>query len=178
MLHFKIMSYDSDEDWVGLIDLVSMRERGDIERAFIRRLNAIGMEEPFADELSAKLLEEIDRSRRVGEYTVETPLGRGCITCLSAEVKFGLMVIEMAKRGSPVIARVGTVGWNIIEWLSRNGDFTLVLTDNECDRSLMEVLTMMNSGLADLEYQGELYSDCDISDCMAALDGFLYRDIG
>lgn len=177
MLHYKIMSYDSDEDWVGLIDLVSMREVGDIERAFIRRLNSIGAGEPFTDELSAKLLKEIDSSRRVGEYTVETPLGRGCVTCLATGVKFGLMVIEMAKQGSPVIAKVGTVGWNIIEWLSRNGDFTLVLTDNECDRSLMEVLTMMNSGLADLEYRGRLYTDHNISDCMTALDEFLYRDI-
>lgn len=178
MLHYRIMSYDSDADWVQLVDLISLRDDGCVEREFIRRLNSLGMEEPFADELSAKLMEDIADSRRAEGYAVETPGGKGCITCLPAEVKFGLMVIEMAKQGSPVIVRVGSVGWNIIEWLSRNGDFTLVLTDNECDRSLMEILTMVSSGLADLEYQGQTYTDHSISECMTALDKFLYRDVG
>ena len=177
MLHYKIMSYDSDEEWAQLIELMSLRDAGSIEREFVRRLNSLTQEEPFADELSAKLLEEVDHSRRVGEYAVETPLGKGCITCLATGVKFGLMVIETAKRGRPVITRVGTVGGNVLEWLSKNGDFTLVLTDNECDRSLRRVLMMVTEGFADLEYRGRIYLPSNMRKCMEDLKELLSRDM-
>lgn len=173
MLHYKIMSYSSDSDWGKLVELISLRDDNDIERAFIRRLNSIDADEPFADKLSEELLSELDHSRRVGEYAVETPLGKGCITCLAARIKFGLMVIEMAKQGSAVITKAGAADADVLEWLSRKGDFTLVLTDNECGGSLRSVMSLINNGQADIEYKGRTYSAYEIRECMEALGEFL-----
>ena len=169
MLHYKILSYGSDCDWEIMVDLISLRDAGEIEKQFIRRLNDYELDDPFNDELSARLLEELDGSRRVGEYAVLTPKGKGCITCLSTAVKFGLMVIETAKQGRPVITKPYASGIPVLEWLSRNGEYDLVLTDNECDRSLKEVLTLVNNGAADLQYMGLTYSSYGMKDCMAAI---------
>ena len=169
MLHYKILSYGSDYDWGLLVDLTSLREKNEIERQFVKRLNNDTMEEPYADALSAALMEEIDHSHRVGDYAVLTPRGKGCITCLSTSIKFGLMVIEMAKHGKAVITKPCAVNMNVLEWLSRNGEYTLVLTDNECDMTMREVLTLVNNGAADIEFEGLTYSAYGIRECMAAL---------
>ena len=169
MLHYKILSYYSDYDWSFLVGLVSLRDNAEIERQFVKRLNSLEQEDAYADELSAKLMKELDGSERTGEYAVLTPKGKGCITCLSDTVKFGLLVIDNARQNRAVITRPMAVKGQVLDWLSRNGNYTLILTDNECDRSVKEVLTFVSNGAADLEYQGQVYSAYSIKECMAAL---------
>ena len=169
MLHYRILSYHSDYDWSFLVGLVSVRDSAEIERQFVRRLNSLELEEAYADELSAKLMKELDGSERTGEYAVVTPKGKGCITCLSDTVKFGLLVIDNARQNRAVITKPLAVKGTVLDWLSRNGNYTLILTDNECDRSIKEVLTLVSNGAADLEYNGQVYSAYSIKECMAAL---------
>lgn len=168
MLHYKILSYGSDYDWGLLVGLISLRDAAEIDRQFEKRLNSLDKDEPFADDMSARIMAELDNSRRTGEYAVITPKGKGCITCLSPSIKFGLMVIDSLKEGKPVITKAGAVKGTVLEWLSEKGDHTLVLTDNECG-SLREVLTLVGNGMADLEYQGQVYSAYSIKECMAAV---------
>ena len=168
MLHYRILSYGSDYDWGLLVGLISLRDENEIDRQFEKRLNSLEKEEPFADDMSARLMAEIDNSRRTGEYAVITPKGKGCITCLASSVKFGLMVLDSEKDGQPVITKAGAVNGRVLEWLSERGDHTLVLTDNECG-SLREVLSLVGNGMADLEYQGQVYSAYSIRECMEVL---------
>lgn len=168
MLHYRILSYGSDYDWGLLVGLISLRDAAEIDRQFEKRLNSLEKEEPFADDMSARLMAELDNSRRTGEYAVITPKGKGCITCLSTSIKFGLMVLDSHKDGQPVITRTGAVNGRVLEWLSEKGDFTLVLTDNECG-ALREVLALVGNGMADLEYHGQIYSAYDIKACMEAV---------
>ena len=178
MLHYKIMSYESDYDWGQLVDMTSLRDKNSIEREFVKRLNDNLNDEPFADELSAKLMAELDNSRRTGDYAVITPKGRGCITCLGTGIKFGLMVIDLAARGKSAITKPYAAGMDVLEWLSRHGEYTLVLTDNECDRSVKEVLTLVNNGAADLDYMGQTYSAYGLRDCMTALAPLIAKNEG
>ena len=169
MLHYKILSYGSDYDWEYMVGLISLRDRSEIEKQFVRRLSDMSSEEPFFDDVSAALMKEVDQAERTGEYAVNTPEGKGCITCLSDGVRFGLMVIDTAKHGEAVITNPDAVDYAVLEWLARAGDYTLVLTDNECGSSLKEVLALVNNGDADLEYQGQTYSAYSIRDCINVL---------
>lgn len=178
MLHYRILSYGSDYDWEYMVDLISLRDAGEIERQFVRRLSDMSSDDAFADDASAALMKDIDRAERTGEYAVITPKGKGCITCLSNAVRFGLMVIDAAKNGKPVITKPYAADIAVLEWLARAGEHTLVLTDNECDKSLKEVLTLVNNGEADLEYQGQTYSAYSIRDCIDALLPLIEKNEG
>ena len=176
MLHYKILSYDNDEDWELLIGLKNLRDREENEREFIRRLNEISPHEPYADELSEKLLADVDGSKRVGEYAVITPKGKGCITCLGSEIKFALNLIEQAKEGLAVIASPDTAGDEVLEWLSSHGDFTIVLVDKETDKRLKHTLSLVNRGIADLTIKGRPYSAYEMRECMAAAAEYIDRE--
>ncbi|WP_295154922.1 hypothetical protein [uncultured Ruminococcus sp.] len=178
MLHYRILSYGSDYDWGLLVDLISLRDRNEIERQFVRRLNENETGEPYADALSAALMKELDNSVRVGEYAVLTPRGKGCITCLSDDIRFGLLVIDMGMQGKAVITKPGAVSMKLLDWLSRHGEYTLVLTDNECDYSMREVLTLVSNGAADIEYGGEVFSAYSMNECLAALAPLFERNSG
>ena len=175
MLHYKILSYDNDEEWEQLIGLKNLRDREENEKEFVRRLNEISPHEPYADDLAVKLLADVDGSKRVGDYAVETPKGKGCITCLGHDVKFALNVIEQAKEGLSVIASPDTVSDEVLEWLSKHGDFTIVLVDKDTDKSLKHTLSLINRGIADLTLKGRLYTAYEMRECMAAAESFLNR---
>ena len=86
MLHYRILSYGSDYDWEYMVDLISLRDAGEIERQFVRRLSDMSRDDAFADDASAALMKDIDRAERTGEYAVITPKGKGCITCPTPQI--------------------------------------------------------------------------------------------
>lgn len=84
-------------------------------------------EEAFKDELSLKLMKEIDHAERTGDYEVVTPFGKSCITCLSTGGKLGLIFLYYRGIDRKIITDFSRAGTNVWEFLSKNTDITFYM---------------------------------------------------
>lgn len=99
MLHLKVLSYEEYDntqpedmyEWyfehkkkektdTGFENAEFLCDTVTVERRFIEILNTDS--EAFRDEMSVRILKELDNSYRENDYGVVTPMGKSCITCL------------------------------------------------------------------------------------------------
>jgi hypothetical protein len=117
--------------------VVKLTEHSAIESEFLKILQS--HKNAFWDELSIKILKEVDESERVGDYGVKTWLGNSCITCLATGIKLAL-IIFFYKENFPnvrVITRTYCAGENIWKFMSDNSDVELYLNEKNIENLIM-----------------------------------------
>ena len=76
----------------------------------------------FKDEMSIKMMKEIDNAVRVGAYGVRTPIGKSCITCLSSGCKLGLLLWYYKDIDIPILTNLSRAGNNVWQFIAENFD--------------------------------------------------------
>lgn len=86
-------------------------------------------EDAFKDDMSFKIMKDIDNAVRYGEYGIETPNGRSCITCLSTGCKFALILWDYSYNNIevPIITDLWRCGENVWEFISHNFDISFYM---------------------------------------------------
>lgn len=148
MLHIKVLSYEEydnttldnlDEKYfklkkkektcTGFEDAEFLCDTHTVERRFIEILNTDF--DAFRDEISCRLLKELDNSYRDNDYGIVTPMGKSCITCLSSEIKLALLIQYFSNRGTDIFVRFKIACKNIWIWLAKNADMTLYMREKD-----------------------------------------------
>ena len=79
----------------------------------------------FKDEMSIKMMKEIDNAVRVGAYGVRTPIGKSCITCLSSGCKLGLLLWYYKDNDIAILTHLSRAGNNVWRFIAENFDVSL-----------------------------------------------------
>lgn len=120
-----VISID-DKQKIEMMDHALLLDCSDeIERRFYHIVE--WEEEAFWDELSLKLMREIDGAERTGEYGVVTPIGKSCVTCLSTGGKLGLIFLHYRGTDVKIITDFSRAGYNVWEFLSENAEITFYM---------------------------------------------------
>lgn len=94
----------------------------------------------FKDEMSLKIMQEIDNAVRVGAYGVKTPIGKSCITCLSSGCKLGLLLNYYKNEDIPIFTSLSRAGDNVWQFIAENFDISFYTTDYDfyrlCDSNI------------------------------------------
>lgn len=88
----------------------------------------------FKDEMSIKMMKEIDNAVRVGAYGVRTPFGKSCITCLSSGCKFGLLLWYYKDIDTPILSHLSRAGNNVWRFIAENFDVSFYAVSGELYR--------------------------------------------
>lgn len=83
----------------------------------------------FKDEVSVKMMQEIDNAVRVGAYGVKTHIGKSCITCLSSGCKLGLLLNYYKNEDIPILTSLSRAGDNVWQFIEENFDVSFYTTD-------------------------------------------------
>lgn len=183
MLHIKVLSYEEydnttldnlDEKYfklkkkektcTGFEDAEFLCDTHTVERRFIEILNTDF--DAFRDEISCRLLKELDNSYRDNDYGIVTPMGKSCITCLSSEIKLALLIQYFSNRGTDIFVRFKIACKNIWIWLAKNADMTLYMREKDyrdvddirlfCYFLIGNNETEKTDELIDVEYHGNI----------------------
>lgn len=94
----------------------------------------------FKDEMSIKMMNEIDNAVRVGAYGVRTPIGKSCITCLSSGCKLGLLLWYYKDIDIPILTNLSRAGDNVWQFIAENFDVNFYTVAGDfhrlCDMSV------------------------------------------
>lgn len=153
---------DLDRSPIYLIDTYS------VEKEFLHVLN--WDKEAFRDELSLRLMKEIDTAERVGDYGVVTHIGESCISCLSTGCKLGLLVIyhQMKYPDAILLTEMHAAGDNVWRWLAQNTDATLYVYWDDYDW-----LFVLIDGIV-TEIDGVQYTKENVRELLQLIDNHKY----
>ena len=90
----------------------------------------------FWDEMSLKLLKEIDGAVREESYGVETPIGKSCITCLSTGCKLGLVLWYYKNKDLRILTSFYRAGGNVWRFIAENFDISIFVLKSELESVL------------------------------------------
>ena len=119
-----------------MINIITVESNAEFIRKFDRRLFLNSKEAvedefrkivewkstAFKDEMSIKMMNEIDNAVRVGAYGVRTPIGKSCITCLSSGCKLGLLLWYYKDIDTPILTNLSRAGNNVWQFIAENFD--------------------------------------------------------
>lgn len=128
---------------------LKLTDKGSIEDEYRRIVESD--DTAFKDEMSLKMMKEIDCAVRIGAYGVRTQMGKSCITCLSTGCKLGLVLWYYHDKDIDIMTGLGRAGTNVWQFISKNFDITISMTGDEIDPS--------NAKDVDLTVDGILYSN-------------------
>ena len=111
----------------------------DVERTF-KDLIRSG-EEMFLEKEDRRLMRAIDGAHRVDDYTVRTPYGQSCITCLCTGGKLGLLLLFYSRKGIVPEVSYHAAGENVWKWLAEDPKLEICIApDEESERYFQKFL--------------------------------------
>ena len=113
---------------------VNLNSAEQIERTF--RQIVEWHRDAFWDELSLKLMAEIDGAVREDTYGVTTRIGESCITCLSTGCKLGLVLLYYKYFGVRCLTSFYRAGNNVWAFLSKHTEICFTMIQSEIDSYL------------------------------------------
>ena len=137
-----------------MINIITVESNAEFIRKFDRRLFLNSKEAvedefrkivewhstAFKDEMSIKMMKEIDNAVRVGAYGVRTPIGKSCITCLSSGCKLGLLLWYYKDIDIPILTNLSRAGNNVWQFIAENFDVSFYTVAGDfhrlCDMSV------------------------------------------
>lgn len=137
-----------------MINIITVESNAEFIRKFDRRLFLNSKEAvedefrkivewhstAFKDEMSIKMMKEIDNAVRVGSYGVRTPIGKSCITCLSSGCKLGLLLWYYKDIDTPILTNLSRAGNNVWQFIAENFDVNFYTVAGDfhrlCDMSV------------------------------------------
>lgn len=137
-----------------MINIITVENNAEFIRKFDRRLFLNSKEAvedefrkivewkstAFKDEMSIKMMKEIDNAVRVGAYGVRTPIGKSCITCLSSGCKLGLLLWYYKDIDTPILTNLSRAGDNVWQFIAENFDVNFYTVAGDfhrlCDMSV------------------------------------------
>lgn len=137
-----------------MINIITVENNAEFIRKFDRRLFLNSKEAvedefrkivewhstAFKDEMSIKMMKEIDNAVRVGAYGVRTPIGKSCITCLSSGCKLGLLLWYYKDIDTPILTNLSRAGNNVWQFIAENFDVNFYTVAGDfhrlCDMSV------------------------------------------
>lgn len=154
MLHFKLVDEPPYKERCNVIHLA---DKTSIELRFNDVLCAD--EDAFTDELSERILRELDGSYRTGEYALVTRLGKSCITCLAASFKLAMLICHYRNAPCAILSLPARAGNDTWEWLAKNIDATIYLLKDQMSDQPLTVHKLLQKQLADLTDNGQPVQD-------------------
>lgn len=112
----------------------------------------------FKDEMSIKMMKEIDNAVRVGAYGVRTPIGKSCITCLSSGCKLGLLLWYYKDNDIAILTHLSKAGNNVWRFIAENFDVSFYAVSGDL-HSYWDMSV-------DLTIDGVLYTEENFNDLM------------
>ena len=137
-----------------MINIITVESNAEFIRKFDRRLFLNSKEAvedefrkivewystAFKDEMSIKMMKEIDNAVRVGAYGVRTPIGKSCITCLSSGCKLCLLLWYYKDIDTPILTNLSRAGDNVWQFIAENFDVNFYTVAGDfhrlCDMSV------------------------------------------
>ncbi len=160
MIHFKILTHDEYTD-KRFEQAKYLIDSDSVEREFISIVNSD--REAFRDEISCRILKELDSSYRENDYGVVTPKGKSCITCLSTKIKTTLLICYFNSHDIDVFAPTFTLKYDVWKWLGDNVELLIYMRELDlCSFSVFYFRSYREIN-SDFEYKGEMIEENDIS---------------
>lgn len=130
-----------------VIDLTS-KDR--IERQFVSEVSmATFIDDEFStfhDELSLKLMIDIDTAKYIGIWDIETNLGKTCISSLSTGCKLGLLLLHFRRHKKCLVKTSWCrAGNNVWQWFINNDIDITFISDEESIASCYPRITNANT---------------------------------
>lgn len=128
MLRFEIVTDKQMSDIEFLKGKTFFMNIKEIEEEFIGEMYF--SDETFSGTLSDKLLMELENGAvRTEKYGIKTSEGEMCISCISPEAKFALLVLKFAEKypGHMFIVDPSDLRLNVFKWLNDNIDITMYI---------------------------------------------------
>ncbi len=154
MLHFKLVDAPPYGEFRSVIDLA---DKTSIELRFNDVLCAD--EDAFTDELSERILRELDGSYRTEEYALVTRFGKSCITCLAASFKLAMLICHYRNAPCAILSCPARADDDTWEWLAKNIDATIYLLRAEMPDQPLTIHKLLQKQLADLTDNGQPVED-------------------
>jgi len=132
----------------------------DIENTF-KTLIKTG-EELFLNKEDRRLMMAIDHAYRIDDYTVRTPYGQSCITCLCTGGKLGLLLLHYSRKGIIPEVSYDAAGENVWKWLADKTAMNISVIPDKESRVYFRMLLLDKTEKLDMwkcyiEKEHELY---------------------
>ena len=122
-----------------MIKITTYKDFGNFITEHSRYVNLAGKEEvvnefrrlvewhsaAFKDKMSRNIMKEIDHAVRVGAYGVRTEEGKTCITSLSTDCKFALILWYYHDKDVTILTNLDHVGGHVWEFIHKNMECSL-----------------------------------------------------